>query len=55
MQYSTSRTEMDELRTIKKIRNVWEAVQSGIFIPNDDSWRCRDCGYKNYCSQWHNE
>ena len=55
IQYSTSRTEMDELRTVKKIRNVWDAVQSGIFIPNDDSWRCRDCGYKNDCRQWHNE
>jgi len=55
IQYSTSRTETDELRTVKKIRGVWEAVQNGIFIPNDDSWRCRDCGYKNACNQWHNE
>ena len=55
IQYSTSRTEMDELRTVKKIRNVWDAVQNGIFIPIDDSWRCKDCGFKNYCNQWHRE
>ena len=31
--------------SIKKIKKVWDAIQKGIFIPNDDSWRCKDCGY----------
>jgi putative RecB family exonuclease len=55
LQLCTSRTEADELRVIKKIKKVWEALQKGIFIPNDESWKCKDCGYAILCHQWHKE
>lgn len=53
-QYWTTRSELDERRLIKKIQIVWEGIQKGIFIPNDQSWRCKTCGFKEACDEYLN-
>lgn len=50
--YSTSKDEWDETRAVKKIREVWNGIESGVFIPNDASWKCKDCCYKSACQEW---
>jgi putative RecB family exonuclease len=37
---------------IRKYVKVWEGIQAGIFIPNDTSWKCPSCSYKNACDAW---
>ncbi len=51
-QYYTVRTEKDELRAAKKIRHVWQGIQSGTFIPNDTSWKCGGCVYRKQCTEY---
>jgi len=51
-QYYTVRTEEDEHRAIKKIRQVWSGIQKGVFIPNDTGWKCGYCSYKETCNHW---
>ena len=53
--YYTSRTEGDEKRAVIKIRSVWQGIKKGVFIPNDTSWKCRECAYKTYCNDWFKE
>ena len=50
--YYTVRTEADERRAIKKILKVYEGISKGVFIPNDTSWKCTNCSYKNHCNDW---
>lgn len=51
-QYYTVRTDEDEKRLVKKIQQVWNAIGQNIFIPNDSSWKCGYCSFKNHCDQW---
>jgi putative RecB family exonuclease len=51
-QYYTVRSEMDEQRAIRKILAVWEGISKGVFIPNDNSWRCKGCTYREHCQEW---
>jgi len=51
-QYWTIRTEIDEIRLIKKIHQVWEGISKGVFVPNDTSWKCKNCSYKTACDDW---
>jgi putative RecB family exonuclease len=51
-QYYTTRNYVDELRLIRKIEKVWEGINSGVFIPNDTSWRHRNCPYRKTCDEW---
>jgi putative RecB family exonuclease len=51
-QYYTTRTEIDELRLIRKIQTVWDGIHKGVFIPNDTSWKCKSCPYKKACDEW---
>jgi putative RecB family exonuclease len=51
-QYYTVRTEIDEIRLIKKIHQVWEGISKGVFVPNDTSWKCKNCAYKTACDEW---
>jgi len=52
-QYWTIRTtEIDEIRLIKKIHQVWEGISKGVFVPNDTSWKCKNCAYKTACDEW---
>lgn len=52
IQCYTTRSEMDELRAIQKIKAVWHGIQQGVFIPNDNSWKCSGCSYRSHCDQW---
>ncbi len=51
-QYYTVRTEIDEIRLIKKIHQVWDGISKSVFVPNDTSWKCKNCAYKTACDQW---
>jgi len=51
-QYYTTRSEKDEKRAIRKIKAVHEAIQKQAFVPNDTSWRCKNCGYGQACQAW---
>ena len=51
-QYYTVRSEKDEQRVARKIQAVWEGIKKGVFIPNDESWKCHGCLYKNACKEW---
>lgn len=51
-QYYTTRDELDEARAKKKILAVWEGISRGVFIPNEESWKCAGCGYQNACQAW---
>ena len=51
-QYWTTRTEEDERRMIRKIKEVWKGINKGVFVPNDTSWKCKGCHYQNACKEW---
>ena len=51
-QYWTTRSEIDEIRLVRKFVKVWEGIQAGIFIPNDTSWKCSNCLHKAACDDW---
>jgi len=51
-QYYTARSYVDELRLIRKIEKVWEGISSGVFVPNDQSWRHKTCPYRKACDAW---
>ena len=51
-QYFTTRVQRDEQRLVRKIQAVWNGIKKGIFIPNDDDWRCSGCSYKEQCKDW---
>jgi putative RecB family exonuclease len=51
-QYYTTRSSTDELRLIRKIQQVWEGINKGIFLPNDTSWKCKGCQYQKACENW---
>ena len=50
--YYTVRTEEDEKRLIKKIHQVWDGISKGVFIPNDTSWKHKNCPYRKDCDEW---
>ena len=51
-QYYTTRSEIDEKRVIKKITQAWDGISKKVFIPNDGSWKCKNCSYKTVCDEW---
>jgi putative RecB family exonuclease len=51
-QYYTTRSNADEQRALRKIQAVWDGIQKGVFIPNDESWKCSGCVYQNACNEW---
>jgi putative RecB family exonuclease len=51
-QYYTVRTGIDEKRLVRKILKVWEGINRGVFIPNDTSWKCPNCQYRQHCDEW---
>jgi putative RecB family exonuclease len=50
--YWTTRSETDEIRMERKIRQVWSGISKGIFIPNDVHWKCPRCHYRKACDAW---
>jgi putative RecB family exonuclease len=53
--YYTARDTLDEIRAIRKIHEVWKGITKGVFIPNDTSWKCTECFYKNACDHWYRQ
>jgi putative RecB family exonuclease len=51
-QYWTTRSEIDERRMVRKIKEVLGGISKGVFVPNDTSWKCKGCAYKSACDQW---
>ena len=51
-QYYTTRSDADEKRMEKKIIAVWKGITHGIWIPNEQGWRCSNCAYKKHCNEW---
>jgi putative RecB family exonuclease len=51
-QYYTTRSEIDEKRVMKKIAQAWDGIKKEVFIPNDGSWKCKNCSYKTVCDEW---
>jgi putative RecB family exonuclease len=51
-QFYSTRSESEERKAIKKILAVYEGIQKGVFIPNDSSWKCNGCAFKNACENW---
>lgn len=53
MQVYTFRNHEHEYRAIKKIKEVYSAIQKQVFVPNaEGTWKCRNCEYKTYCDEW---
>ena len=50
--YWTTRSDTDERRIITKVRQVWDGISKGVFVPNDQSWRCKNCSYKKACDEF---
>ena len=50
--YYTVRSELDEIRLIKKIQQVWDGIRKGVFIANDTSWKHKNCPYRQVCDQF---
>ena len=51
-QYYTYRDIDDHQRFIKTAREVARGIQSGVFVPNRNSWKCGYCEYKTACDNW---
>jgi len=51
-QYYTVRTEQDENRMVKKVQEVWKAIQNNTFVPHDGTWKCGYCSFRNHCDRW---
>ena len=47
----TALTQKNIDRFIKTLANVYKAIESGIFYPNEN-WMCQSCGYKPLCEIW---
>jgi putative RecB family exonuclease len=50
--YWTTRSEIDEIRMERKIRQVWSGISKGVFVPNDTSWKCPRCHHRKACDAW---
>ena len=51
-QYFTVRSEIDEIRAIKKIQTVWNGIKNNVFVPNDTGWKHNNCAYRKVCDEW---
>lgn len=51
-QIYTNRSYDHTARALKKIKYVYDGILKGVFVPNDNSWRCSGCSYKSHCDNW---
>jgi len=52
IEYWTTRSELDERRLIRKAVQVWDGISKSVFVGNDQSWKCKGCGYKTACDEY---
>jgi RecB family exonuclease len=50
--YPAVRTAVHTRRFVKKVQELDKAIKSGIFLPNDDSFACPTCPFRNVCEKW---
>lgn len=50
--YFAHRTLSDRKRFLKKVKEVDKSIRSGGFVPNDESFTCSTCQFKNACRKW---
>ena len=50
--YDVERTEREMRRFVKKVSELDKAIQSGAFLPNDRSFACPTCPFRNSCEKW---
>jgi putative RecB family exonuclease len=50
--YWTTRSEIDEIKLVRKIHQVWDGISKGVYVPNDTSWKHKNCQYRQYCEEW---
>ena len=50
--YWTTRSEIDEIKLVKKIHQVWNGISKGVFIPNDTHWKHNNCPYRKVCNEF---
>jgi len=50
--YWTTRSGKDERRLITKVKQVWDGISKQVYVPNDTSWKCKNCSYKIACDEF---
>ena len=50
--YYVERTERDFKRFTKKVVVADRAIRSGVYVPNDSSFACPTCSFRNACKKW---
>jgi len=51
-QYWTTRSDIDERRILTKVKQVWDGISKQVYVPNDTSWKCKNCSYKKACDEF---
>jgi len=51
--YRTTRGREDYGRFVRLAQVVEKAIECGIFLPNEQSYYCSGCGYRDACREWH--
>ena len=52
-QYHTERSTEQFERLCAIVRVIEEAVANKVFLPNEQSFFCGSCDFKNHCKKWH--
>jgi len=50
--YFVARSEMQTRRFIRKVKELDRALEAGAFMPNDQSFACSTCAFKERCAKW---
>ena len=50
--YPAVRTERHKRRFVRKVQALDKAIKSGVFLPNDVSFACPTCPFRNACQNW---
>lgn len=50
--YYTTRSPDDFARFEVIANRVQDAISKGVFLPNETSFACAECPYKNHCKKW---
>ena len=50
--YHVERTKRDERRLVKKVKVIDRAIQAGVFVPNDGSFSCPTCSFRDAYKKW---
>jgi len=51
-QYYTSRNSEDEVKLIKKVQLACHGITSQVFLPTQETWRCKGCQFSLACNAY---